>query len=268
MAKYDLLLKGGHVIDPANDIDGPRDVGISGRSVGAVESGIPESDARRVARVDGWYVTPGLIDLHAHCTGFELSMFPDEMCFPNGVTTMVDCGGSGWRTFDEFDENVVQKSDVRVFGLLNIVGRGMQAPAEQDISDMDPGLTAETIMRRSDVLVGVKVAHFRGRGWESIDRGVRAAELTGTFCLIDQNPLPNRTFAQMLLEHMQAGRWRHPLLRLQPADDRQRRQGQAALPGGARARCDVRRGARQQQLLLFNGVACNPAGFSPGHDLD
>ena len=205
MAKYDLLLKGGHVIDPANNIDGPRDVGISGRSIGAVESDIPESDARRVARVDGWYVTPGLIDLHAHCTGFSLSMFPEEMCFPNGVTTMVDCGGSGWRTFDEFDENVVQKSEVRVFGLLNIVGRGMQSPAEQDISDMDPELTAETIMRRSDVLVGVKVAHFRGRGWESIDRGVRAAELSGTFCLIDQNPLPNRTFAQMLLEHMRPG---------------------------------------------------------------
>ena len=223
MAKYDLLLKGGHVIDPANDIDGPRDVGISGRSIGAVESDIPESDARRVARVDGWYVTPGLIDLHAHCTGFSLSMFPEEMCFPNGVTTMVDCGGSGWRTFDEFDENVVQKSEVRVFGLLNIVGRGMQSPAEQDISDMDPELTAEFIRRRGDVLVGVKVAHFRGPGWESIDFGRQGGRVIRH--LLSYRPEPEaqphirsdapRTYA--------AGRRRYPLLRLQPAHDRQRR---------------------------------------------
>ncbi len=205
MATYDLLLKGGHVIDPANDIDGPHDVGIAGRSIGAVQKEIPESHARRVARVDGWYVTPGLIDLHAHSTGFSLAMFPEEMCFQNGVTTMVDCGGSGWRTFDEFDREVVQKSEVRVFGLLNIVGQGMQSPAEQDISDMDAELTAEMIMRRSDVLVGVKVAHYRGVGWEPVDRGVRAAELSGAFCLIDQNPKSSRTFAQMMLEHMRPG---------------------------------------------------------------
>lgn len=205
MAKYDLLLKGGHVIDPSNDIDGPRDVGISGRSIGAVEKDIAESEARRVARVDGWYVTPGLIDLHAHSTGFPGSIFPEEMCFPYGVTTMVDCGGAGWRTFEEFNERVIQKSAVRVFGLLNIVGRGMDPRFEQDVSDMDAELTAETIMRRADVLVGVKVAHFQGPGWESVDRGVKAAELSTTFCLIDQNAKPTRPFDQMLLEHMRPG---------------------------------------------------------------
>ena len=63
MPKYDLLLKGGHVIDPANGIDGPRDGGVSGRAIGAVQADIPQTEAARVARVDGWNVVPGLVDL-------------------------------------------------------------------------------------------------------------------------------------------------------------------------------------------------------------
>ena len=193
MPKYDLLLKGGHVIDPANNIDGPMDVGISRMAIGAVAKDIPATDARRVIDVGGWYVTPGLIDLHAHATGFWASMFPDEMCLPYGVTTMVDCGGAGWRTFDEFNEQIVKRANVTVFGLLNIVGRGMDVDLEQDLSDMDVEATAEAIGRRSDILVGVKVAHYAGRGRESVDRGVEAARLSGTFCLIDQNALSPTT---------------------------------------------------------------------------
>lgn len=198
MPRYDLLIKGGHVIDPKNGTDGPMDVAISGRVIGAVARDIPDSHARQVARADGWYVTPGLIDLHAHCYGFSGSMFPDELCFPYGVTTMVDCGGSGWRTFDDFNQKVVQRTPVRVFALLNIVGQGMKGDVEQDVADMDPEKTAETVARRRDIIVGIKVAHFQGPGWESIDRGVKAAELSGTFCLVDQNAKPTRTFEQML----------------------------------------------------------------------
>ncbi len=205
MPKYDLLLKGGHVIDPVNGIDGKMDVGIAGRSIGGVEADIPEADAARVARVDGWYVTPGLIDMHAHSFGWSGAMFPDEMCLPYGVTTMVDCGGAGWRTFDEFNRTIVQKSAVRVFGLLNIVGAGMVGDPEQVVADMDPEATAECINNRGDILVGVKVAHFQGPGWESVDRGVEAARLSGTFCLIDQNAKPTRPFDEMLLEHMNPG---------------------------------------------------------------
>lgn len=205
MAKYDLLLKGGHVIDPANGIDQAMDVGISGRSIGVVGTDIAESDARRVARVDGWYVMPGLIDLHAHAFGFSGSMFPDEMCLPYGVTTMVDCGGAGWRTFDDFNRTVIQRSVTRVFALLNIVGEGMRGDVEQDISDMDARATADCIARRPDIIIGVKVAHFQGPHWESVDRGVEAAKQSGTFCLIDQNAKPTRTFADMMLKHMAPG---------------------------------------------------------------
>ena len=198
MASYDLLIKGGHVIDAANGIDEVMDVGIAGRVVAGVAKDIPESQGRRVVDASGKYVTPGLIDLHAHTTGFSGAMFPEEMCFPYGVTTMVDCGGSGWRTFDQFNEDVIKKSAVRVFALLNIVGQGMEGDVEQDIDDMDAELTAAKIRQRSDIIVGVKVAHFQGKGWESIDRGVEAARLSDSFCLVDQNAKPTRTFEDML----------------------------------------------------------------------
>ena len=198
MPAYDLLIKGGHVIDAANDIDAQMDLAIAGRVVAAVEPEILESHARRVVDASGMYVIPGLIDIHAHTTGFSGAMCPEEMCFPYGVTTMVDCGGSGWRTFDQFNNDVIKKSKVRVFALLNIVGQGMEGDVEQDINDMDAEATAAKIRQRSDIIVGVKVAHYQGRGWESIDRGVEAARLSDSFCLVDQNAKPTRPFDEML----------------------------------------------------------------------
>ena len=198
MPAYDLLIKGGHVIDAANDIDAQMDLAIAGRVIAAVEPEIPECHARRVVDASGMYVIPGLIDIHAHTTGFSGAMFPEEMCFPYGVTTMVDCGGSGWRTFDQFNNDVIKKSKVRVFALLNIVGQGMEGDVEQDINDMDAEATAAKIRQRSDIIVGVKVAHYQGRGWESIDRGVEAARLSDSFCLVDQNAKPTRPFDEML----------------------------------------------------------------------
>ena len=198
MPSYDLLIKGGHVIDAANGIDEVMDVGIAGRVVAGVAKDIPVSAGRRVIDASGMFVTPGLIDIHAHTAVFSGAMFPEEMCFPYGVTTMVDCGGSGWRNFDQFNDEIIKKSAVRVFALLNIVGKGMDGDVEQDVEDMDAELTAAKIKQRSDIIVGVKIAHFQGKGWESIDRGVEAARLSGTFALVDQNAKPTRTFEDML----------------------------------------------------------------------
>ena len=198
MPSYDLLIKGGHVIDAANGIDEVMDVGIAGRVVAGVAKDIPVSAGRRVIDASGMFVTPGLIDIHAHTAVYSGAMFPEEMCFPYGVTTMVDCGGSGWRNFDQFNDEIIKKSAVRVFALLNIVGKGMDGDVEQDVEDMDAELTAAKIRQRSDIIVGVKIAHFQGKGWESIDRGVEAARLSDTFALVDQNAKPTRTFEDML----------------------------------------------------------------------
>ena len=148
MPMYNPPIKNGHVIDTVNNIDGLMDVGVAGRSIAAVEANIAESSDRRVIDAAGMYVTRELVDMHAHATGFSGAMFPEEMRFPYGLTTTVDCGGSGWRTFDDFNPNVIKKSAVRVFALLNIVGQGMEGDVEQNVEDMDAELTAAKIRHR------------------------------------------------------------------------------------------------------------------------
>jgi len=205
--KCDLLLKGGRVIDPANAIDAPMDVAISGQRIGLVREGIPSSSARRVADVSGCLVVPGLIDMHAHVFGIGGSMNPDDICLPYGVTTMLDAGGAGWRTFDDFSRTVIPSAVVRIFALINIIGHGMigRHQFEQNLEDMDARATADAIVRAGNYCVGVKVAHYEGPGWEPLDRAVEAARLSGTWVMVDQNALSTRTTDKMLLEHMGPG---------------------------------------------------------------
>ena len=160
----DLLLKGGRVIDPANGVDGQFDVAIARSKVSAVEAEIPASSARRVVDVSGLLVVPGLIDLHAHFSGFQGFVLPDAHCLPTGVTTALDVGGVGWRTFDAFNQQVISKSTTRVFALLNIAGEGMVGDPEQNLEGMDPEATAAKIRQRPDLIVGIKVAHYQGPG--------------------------------------------------------------------------------------------------------
>src|SRR5215470_11314744 len=122
---YDIVLKGGHVIDPANGIDAVRDVAVSAGRVAAVRENIPTGEARKLVDVSGLYVVPGLIDLHAHVFGYQGHLLPDDTALPTGVTTVVDAGGSGWRTFDEFQRTVISHSHTRVLALINILGHGM-----------------------------------------------------------------------------------------------------------------------------------------------
>ena len=203
--KYDLVLKGGRVIDPANNVDGVFDVAIAGRYVSAVEKDISPGLARKVADVSGLVVTPGLIDLHAHFYGYFAAVLPDAHCLPNGTTTAVDVGGAGHLTFDDFDRTVISNSKTNVFALINIAGEGMVGLPEQDLDGMDVDLTTAKIAQRPDRIVGVKVAHYRGPGWQPLDRGVQAAENTGTYVMVDQTPIKSRPNNEMLLEHLRPG---------------------------------------------------------------
>ena len=144
----DLLIKGGHVIDPKNGIDRVMDVGIKQGKVARVAADIAERDARQVASARGLYVLPGLVDIHAHVYyGTEPDAYlgngmgavpPDGFTFRSGVTTVVDAGGAGWRTFRHFKEQVIDHSRTRVLSLINIVGSGMKGgPVEQNLADMD-----------------------------------------------------------------------------------------------------------------------------------
>ena len=95
--RHDLLLTGGHVIDPASGVDGRRDIAFASGRVAAVDTAIPRETAREVVDVSGAYVAPGLVDLHAHAfiAGHDLGIETDPVCASTGVTTLCDAGSTG-----------------------------------------------------------------------------------------------------------------------------------------------------------------------------
>ena len=206
--QYDLLLKGGHVIDPGNRIDAKMDLAISGDRIATVEPDIPATRARKTVDVSGLYVVPGLVDLHSHVFGYVGSLFPDDIALAAGTTTVVDAGGSGWRTFDDFRRTVIARAKVRVLVWINIVGAGMVGPAaENNTEDMDSAKTADTIVRNRDVIVGIKTAHFGLPGWTAIDRAVEAGRLAHVPVMVDDHIFTNsgRTTREKLLDHLRPG---------------------------------------------------------------
>src|SRR5207253_7336336 len=172
---YDLLLKGGHVIDPANRVDGVMDVAVSNGKIVAVEKSIPAAQAGKVIDASGLYVTPGLIDIHFHIGhgGAPLNWFapesrahiaplgiPADIALQSGVTTVVDAGTAGAETFLQEKEEVIDRAKIRVLAFLNIVGNGMNGGLEQTVDQMDTKKCAETIKKYPDIIVGVKTAHY------------------------------------------------------------------------------------------------------------
>src|ERR1051326_2795424 len=206
--QYDLLLKGGHVIDPGNGIDARMDVAVAGNRIAAVRAGIPEAQARKVVDVSAFYIVPGLVDLHAHVFGYSGALVADDTALPAGTTTIVDAGGSGWKTFDKFRSTVIAHSKTRVLALLNIVGAGMVGePYESNTEDMDPVKTAETIVHNREVIVGIKTAHYAKPGWTAIDRAVDAGKRAGVPVMVDDKIFTNagRTTREELLDHLRPG---------------------------------------------------------------
>lgn len=187
--RYDLLLKGGHVIDPKNGVDGVMDVGISGGKIGRVAATINSSEAKQTVELAGLYVTPGLIDIHVHIylwqePGGE-AVQADAHSFRSGVTTMVDAGSSGWRTFPDFRRRIIEHSKTRILAFLNIVGAGMGTGKEDDPAEMDAQAAAKMAKDNPDIIVGFKSAHYAGPGWESVEGAVKAGNLTGLPVMVD-----------------------------------------------------------------------------------
>lgn len=213
--RYDLLLKGGHVIDPKNGRDGPADVAVWGGHIARVEKDIPASQAKTVVDAAGLYVVPGLVDIHVHVfTGTgqhnlagDLSVTPDAHCLRSGVTTAVDAGTSGRRTFPEFQQRVIDRSRTRVLAWLNIVGKGMSGrPYEQDTHDMDPAATAALALQFPQTIVGIKTAHYDGPEWVAVDRALEAAALARLPVMVDFGTFrPERPYPQLLLEKLRPG---------------------------------------------------------------
>jgi len=209
--EYDLVLKGGHVIDPANGIDGIRDVAISRNRIARTAVDIPSNTARRVANVKGLYVTPGLIDLHTHVylKGRASTVVADDAVMPHGTTTIVDAGVAGWKNFDDFKTTIIDRAQVRILAFLNIVGSGMNddQSRENNVDDMDPRATAAKIAQYPDILVGVKTAHFTLPGWTAIERAIEAGRIANKPVMLDSSIYSNsgRDTRNKLLKFMRPG---------------------------------------------------------------
>ncbi|MEP7366491.1 MAG: hypothetical protein ABI972_24805 [Acidobacteriota bacterium] len=213
---YDLLLKGGHVIDPKNNISRVMDVAVTGGKIARVAENIPAAQARRVADVAGLYVTPGLIDIHVHVyaeapvmanAARANAVWPDAFSFRSGVTTMVDAGTSGAANFEDFRDHVIKKSKTRVLAFVNISKRGMTDFGNEDKpEELDAAAAVKVAKANPDVVVGFKSAHYGGEGWTSIDRAVEASKQTDKPVMVDFGIItPERNLDGLLRDKLRKG---------------------------------------------------------------
>jgi dihydroorotase len=214
--KYDVLLRGGHVIDPRNNLSAVRDVAIAGGNIAAVAPRIEPADAFKTIDVSGLYVTPGLIDIHVHVyTGTgekgsyagDNSVYPDGFTLRTGVTTVVDAGGAGWRNFEDFKARVIDRSKTRVLALLNIVGHGMRGGAyEQDLADMASAPAGEMARKYAGVIVGIKTAHYGGPEWIPVEHAVEAGTMASVPVMVDFGAnKPERPVAELVTKKLRPG---------------------------------------------------------------
>ena len=219
--RYDTVLKGGHVIDWANRIDQQMDVAVLNGKIARVDRSIPASAAKATVDVSGFYVTPGLIDLHICCYYTRLDLTPsviaDHHCLPSGVTTCCDGGTAGADSFEDF-KKIIDRSKMRILSFLNIAAPGAQANrAEQDPAQFKVQLAADTAKKYPNLVVGFKTGHYGGTfsdtrsPWASMDAVVEAGRLTSLPVLADFTPMPAqgkfpaRSYREFLLEKMRPG---------------------------------------------------------------
>jgi dihydroorotase len=214
--RYDLLLRGGHVIDPANGLSAVADVAIKRGKVAAVAPNLDPATAVKAIDVSGLYITPGLIDIHVHVyagTGErrsyagDNSVYPDGFTFRSGVTTVVDAGCSGWRNFDDFKTKIIDRSKTRVLAFLNIVGNGMRGTRfEQNVDDMEVKPTAEAALRHKGVIVGIKTAHFSGPQFTAVERAVEAGTAARIPVMVDFGRVyPQKSLEELLTKKLRPG---------------------------------------------------------------
>jgi dihydroorotase len=214
---YSIILKGGHLIDPKNNIDAVMDLGISDGKIARVAKNIDEKEGKQIINAKDMYVTPGIIDIHVHVfygTKMDQELMngpsavaPDEFTFRAGVTTVVDAGSSGWRSFPDFKRQTIDKSQTRVLAFLNIVGEGMRGgPFEQNIKDMDAHKAAEFAKKNPSEIVGIKLAHYNGHDWAPTDSAAAAGRMADIPVMVDFGlSNPPLSIEELFMKHLRPG---------------------------------------------------------------
>jgi dihydroorotase len=274
-AKYDLLLKGGHVIDGKNKISALRDVAISDGKIAAVAANLPSSQALKTVDVSGLYVVPGIIDIHTHVyagTGErnsyagDNSVYPDGFTFRVGVTTVADAGCAGWRNFEDFRDRIISRSQTRVLAFLNIVGSGMRGGKyEQDLNDMQVKPTADMALKYKGLIVGIKSAHYAGPEWTPFERAEEAAKTAGIPLMVDfGSKLPQRPLYDLLNKIFRPGDiYTHMYSGLRGEQDEQTRGPSKAFIDGRKRGVIFDVGHGGGSFLWRLAVPMMKAGFAP-----
>ena len=224
--RYDYLLRGGHVIDPSQNIHGITDVAVSDGKIAAIGKNIHPDEAKQTLDFSGYYVTPGLIDIHVHIF-YNLfvrparSVIPDDHSFSSGVTTMVDTGTPGADNYADFLEllgNSHSRTKTKVFAFINISKTGMDS-GEQDPLQFDVQKAVETAQQYPDTIVGFKTAHYWTSSdydelhtpWASVDSLIEAGNKANLPVMVDffprpsQGNYPERSYRELILEKMRPG---------------------------------------------------------------
>jgi dihydroorotase len=161
VTRFDLLIRGGEVLDPGAGLEGRLDVAVSGERVAAVDRDIPAESAREVVDATGQLVLPGLVDLHTHVYrgATYWGIDPDRVAWRTGVTTWLDVGSAGAYTLAGFREWIAERVRVRVRALLNISSIGLVAPNWElaNLDHLDEDLCRRLVEGNRDLVLGVKV---------------------------------------------------------------------------------------------------------------
>src|SRR5262245_5343103 len=189
---YDLILRGGRVIDPSQKLDAVTDVAFTGGKVARIGAGLQGDGKTDVHDVRGSIVTPGLIDLHTHVYwgGTSLGVDAEDLCRRSGVTTAVDTGSAGPGNFAGFRKHVIERSEVRILAYLHVSFAGIYAFSQrvmvgesEELRLMAPLDAVEVAGANLDVIVGIKVrvgARASGRsGTVPLDIALQVAEQVG-----------------------------------------------------------------------------------------
>ena len=215
--EFDLLIKGGHVVDGKNRLSAIRDVGIKGGKIAAVAANIAESRAIKTVDASGLYVTPGLVDIHVHVfpgltpnsyAAGSWGLQPDGFTLRVGVTTVADAGSAGWRTFEDFKTRIIDTQKTRVLSFINIVGAGMGSGGiEQNLDDMDAKATADMALKHKGLIVGIKSAHFTGPEWTPYIKAEEVGKIANIPVMVDfgSNTRAGRSLYDLLNKYFRPG---------------------------------------------------------------